>query len=298
MSASKSSLQMAFVLGTGRCGSTFVHEILARHEALGFVSNIEDNLPRLNRLGRYNSALYRSPLGRFTAKGGLRFAPSEAYRLIAREVSPIYVRPVRDLVEGDVTPWLESRVRQFFESRARAQGKSVFTHKYTGWPRLGFFGTIFPQARFVHVVRDGRAVVNSWLQMPWWDGYAGPGQWLWGPLEPDQRARWEACGGSFVHLSSIGWQRLMEAYENAASGLPADRYLTLRYEDVLADPTGVFARILDFFGLPMTPGFERHLAATRIRRDRARAFEQDLSSAQLALVEREIGPLLERWGYR
>ena len=37
---------------------------------------------------------------------------------------------------------------------------------------------------FINVVRDGRAVVNSWLQMGWWDGWQleasahAPDQWL------------------------------------------------------------------------------------------------------------------------
>ncbi|RMD65104.1 hypothetical protein D6833_03435, partial [Candidatus Parcubacteria bacterium] len=82
-------IDLVFVIGTGRCGSTLVHEVLARHEEFGFVSNIEDNFPAVNRLGRWNNRLYRSLLGLQTRKGGLRFAPSEAYRIITREVSPI-----------------------------------------------------------------------------------------------------------------------------------------------------------------------------------------------------------------
>jgi nucleoside-diphosphate-sugar epimerase len=34
----------AFVLGTGRCGSTLIHELLARHEGVGFLSNLDDRL--------------------------------------------------------------------------------------------------------------------------------------------------------------------------------------------------------------------------------------------------------------
>lgn len=286
-----------FVVGTGRCGSTFVHEVLARHEAYGFVANIEDNLRWLNRLGRFNAAIYRSPLGRHTAKGGLRFAPSEAYRLIAREVSPIYVRPFRDLRADDVTPWLAARFQRFFEDRMQAQHKTRFTHKYTGWSRIGFFDAIFPQSRFIHVVRDGRAVVNSWLQMPWWDGYSGPDTWLWGPLTADERERWHRADRSFVLLSAMGWRRLIASYDTAAQGFDAQRLLTLRYEDVLAQPRDAFARMLDFLGLPMTRAFESELRQMVVRPDRARAFERDLSPAQVALIESEIGPLLTRHGY-
>lgn len=291
------AMAIDFVIGTGRCGSTFVHEVLARHPAFGFVSNIEDNLPWLNRMGRFNSVLYRSPLGRHTAKGGPRFAPSEAYGIIGREVSPIYVRPARDLCADDVTPWLAQRFQRFFADRAAAQGKARFTHKYTGWPRIGFFDRIFPQSRFVHVVRDGRAVVNSWLQMPWWDGYAEPENWLWGPLSAEENERWQRSGRSFVLLAAIGWRRLMEAHAAAGSHLPPQRLLTLRYEDLLAQPRERFMHVIDFMALAATPAFERELARTRVEPGRVCAFERDLDRAQLSLIESEIAPLLVQHGY-
>jgi hypothetical protein len=288
---------MVFIVGTGRCGSTFVHEVLARHEAMGFVSNIEDNLPLINTLGRWNNALYRSPLGSFTRKGSLRFAPSEAYRLISKEVSPIYADPCRDLVASDVTPWLERRFRDFFERRAIAQAKPVFSQKYTGWPRIGFFARIFPEARFINVVRDGRAVANSWLQMPWWGGYRGPENWLWGPLTAEQQEEWRASGYSFPRLAALSWKILMTAFHHAESELGEDRYLKIRYEDILEDPEQQFERMLRFCSLTSTAGFRSALSRQQIRRDRARAFERDLTRAQLSEVEESLGHLLEQYRY-
>ena len=79
--------EVAFVLGTGRCGSTLVHEIIARHPDVGFISNVEDRFPSLPVPGRFNNDVYRRVPDRFTTKGRIRFAPSEAYRILAREVS-------------------------------------------------------------------------------------------------------------------------------------------------------------------------------------------------------------------
>ncbi len=111
--------------------------------------------------------------------------------MLAREVSPLLASPVRDLRADDVTPWLERRFREFFAERAQVQGTATFLHKFTGWPRAGFIRGVLPDARFIHVVRDGRAVANSWLQMPWWLGFEGPDHWQWGPLPPDLAAEWE-----------------------------------------------------------------------------------------------------------
>jgi hypothetical protein len=48
---------LGFVIGTGRCGSTLIQEVLARHPQVGFVSNLEDKLAVLDLGGRWNNVL-------------------------------------------------------------------------------------------------------------------------------------------------------------------------------------------------------------------------------------------------
>ena len=48
------AMTLAVVAGTGRCGSTLVQELLCRHPATGFVSGLDDKLPKLNLTGRWN----------------------------------------------------------------------------------------------------------------------------------------------------------------------------------------------------------------------------------------------------
>ena len=111
---------------------------------------------------------------RLIERGRLRVAPSEGWQVLERQVSPILSRPHRDLLATDLTPWLERRLRRFFERRIAAQARPVFLHHVTGWPRARLLQAAFPEARFIHMVRDGRAVANSWLQTSWWTGYQGP----------------------------------------------------------------------------------------------------------------------------
>jgi len=290
-------MKMLFVVGTGRCGSTLIHEILARHEGAGFVSNLEDRLPWLSGLGRWNNQLFAATSGAFTRKGRLRFGPSEAYRLIGREVSPIYENSCRDLTAADASPWLTSRFRLFFEGRAEAQKRSVFLHKYTGWPRIGFFAEIFPDAKFVHVVRDGRAVANSWLQMPWWGGYRGPENWLWGELPTAYEEEWRDSGRSFCRLAAIGWKILMDAFGEVETTIPPERYMRLRYEDVLEAPEVFLRRVLEFGGLPWSTQFNLALEGQRFERGRVQAFQQDLSGAQLNELEESLHLHLSMYGY-
>jgi hypothetical protein len=52
---------LGFVIGTGRCGSTLVQEVLARHPEVGFVSNLEDKLPLLDLCGRWHTPCCGGP---------------------------------------------------------------------------------------------------------------------------------------------------------------------------------------------------------------------------------------------
>lgn len=290
-----SGQRYAFVLGTGRCGSTLVHEVLARHEQTGFVTNLDDlGVARSNR--QQNALWRRLPPGA-SNKGRLRFAPSEGYRALAREVGPIIVDPVRDLRPDDATPWLSRRLRTFFATRAERLAAPVVLHKFTGWPRSGLLQEVFPESVFIEVVRDGRAVANSWLQMPWWHGHRGPGHWHFGPLPQDLQMRWEAHDRSFPVLAALAWGMLLDSYRSAAEQTPA-RWLVVRYEDILDDPRLRFAELLEHLGLPWTAQFEQGFARHRFSDRRSDAFRKDLRPADVAAIEDVIGEQLHRLGYR
>jgi hypothetical protein len=287
----------AFVLGTGRCGSTLVSDVLARHPGVGFVSNVDDRIRTPIAGGRWNAPIYRRVPPELTRKGRLRFAPSEGYRILARHVSPEIVAPFRDLVAADATPWLADRFATFFQRQADAQALPVFLHKFTGWPRAGFIDAALPEARFVHVVRDGRAVANSLVQMPWWDGFGGPSSWSWGPLPSRYEAEWAASERSFPVLAGLEWKILIDAFESARAALPPERWHQVRYEDVLEDPKGRIEEILRFLGLPWTDDFERSFARYTFGRDRADAYRGELASRDIRALDASLAEHLERTGY-
>jgi hypothetical protein len=261
------------------------------------VSNVDDKLAPLDLLGRWNNLLYRRVPPGLTEKGRVRYAPSEAYRLLDRQVSPMIANPSRDLTADDLTPWLERRLRRFFDRRIAAQRQPAFLHKFTGWPRAGLLGAVYCDTRVVHVIRDGRAVANSWLQMPWWRGYRGPEEWQWGALPPEHQDEWEASGRSFVTLAGIGWVILLEAFEQAKAAAPAAQWLDVRYEDIVAHPRQEFEQVLRFLGLEWNPRFESQFQRYQFTGGRRAAFRRDLAPDQVARLEKVIGPALARSGY-
>jgi Sulfotransferase family len=300
---------LVVIFGTGRCGSTPIAEVICRHREVGFVSNFDDKLRRLNLKGRWNNTLHRLSPPRDPAMrpfrdrrrvlelGRFRIAPSEAWNVLDQQIAPIIATPFRDLAAEDCTPWLKGRLHDFFQSRMAAQRRQVFIQHLTGWPRAGFIRAAFPDARFIHVIRDGRAVANSWLQMGWWRGYMGPEAWHLGPLPAEYGEVWERSGRSFVVLAGLGWRILIEAFERARAAVPADQWMQVRYEDVIADPRREIGAMLDFIGIPWTPDFERQFARYPFVSGRVEGFRRDLDAASLAALESAIAPTLRSVGY-
>jgi hypothetical protein len=291
------SPRFVFVLGTGRCGSTLVQDVLAQHRSSGFVSNLDDNFPIPPSLGRWAADIYRAVPPGLMQKSPVRCIPSEAYNALNRDVSPILSRPFRDLRDEDVTPWLERRLGAFFDSRAEAHGTPVFLHKFTGWPRARFLRRIFPEARFIHVVRDGRAVANSWLQMSWWLGYQGPDHWQWGPIPDRYRTEWTESMQSFPALAGILWKMLIDAFIEARSQIPPGQWLNVRYEDVVERPRQCFAEMLEFAGLPFDAAFDRAMSRYTFSRGRSDAFRRDLDPETLSRLNASLREHLEQLHY-
>jgi omega-hydroxy-beta-dihydromenaquinone-9 sulfotransferase len=205
--------------------------------------------------------------------------------------------PCRDLVPEDASPWICDRFRRFFVDRAQVADKPLFFHKFTGWPRARFVNAIFPTAKFVHVVRDGRAVANSLLQVSWWRGFRGPPEWSFGELRADYADEWLASNRSFAMLAALEWKTLMDAFEVAEKEIAAERWLNVRYEDFVQDSRGTLARILEFADIPWTSDFDRQLKTWAIQDRRKDAYRTDLPPEEVERIGQSLSAHLRRWGY-
>lgn len=289
--------RFGFVLGTGRCGSTLAQELLCLHPEVGFLSNVEDRFRRSPVPTRASGPLYRRLPPSLGVKGRARFYPSEGYPLLRRQVSPLVAEPSRDLVAEDAMPWLAERFRRVFEGLAESSGAPVFVHKFTGWPRARFIDACLEGVRYVHVVRDGRAVASSLLQVGWFRGHLGPEGWGFGPLPPHHQESWERSGRSFAVLAGIWWLLLLDAFDAARAEIGDDRWLELRYEDVLAHPHDELGRAAGLLGLSPSPAFDRALAARELRGGRADAWRAELGPAAAAQLDALLGERLGALGY-
>jgi len=153
----------------------------------------------------------------------------------------------------------------------------------------------FPQARFLHLVRDGRDAVTSLLEQGWLSagregrddaGAAyGPEARFW--VEPGREAEFAAA--SDARRAAWAWRRYVSA------GLAAEApLLEVRYERMVSAPEEVAREIAAFLA---APGDELAAALADAHEDSVGRFRRDLSPAQLAEVEAETGPLLAELGY-
>jgi hypothetical protein len=95
---------------------------------------------------------------------------------------------------------------------------------------VGAAAVLFPTARFIHVIRDGRAVALSMRRAAeTWDPTMGPG------LPMSFRAE--------------AWRRQVEAIRAHRDEL-GGRYLEIRYEEMTADINAAIRRLFDFAGIP------------------------------------------------
>src|SRR3712207_6189361 len=101
------------IVGTGRCGSTLFHRLLARHPQVMWMSGFCERYPSRPAWNRRAVTAMDNPLVRRIV--GHRVQPGECYRFWDKYAYG-FSEPCRDLVRGDVTPRVKKQVRRAFEA--------------------------------------------------------------------------------------------------------------------------------------------------------------------------------------
>jgi hypothetical protein len=89
----------------------------------------------------------------------------------------------------------------------------------------------------------------------------------------------------------------MDAFEVSKAEIGPERWLDLRYEDLVAEPAEATTAVLRFAGVDQWPSLERRLSQLRVSEGRTDAYRDELRAEDVALLEGVLAPTLERWGY-
>lgn len=179
-----------------------------------------------------------------------------------------------------------------YETYAEQQGKARWGDKTPMYMQhLPLLEGLFPDARFVHLIRDGRDTAISFLAMP--EGIVTQ---------------------SWAHPRSIQdfaceWRVEVEAARQLGGRVGPRRYVEVRYEDLVAEPERELRGICTFAELPWEPGMldyagnvdvsgkphQQRLAQPPTRG--VRDWRRDLPSGDVELFESVAGDLLRELGY-
>lgn len=128
-------------------------------------------------------------------------------------------------------------VRGIYDLYARGQGKPLVGDKTPEYGRkLGILHGLFPEARFVHLIRDGRDVGLSHLN---WRVKTDKLHW--------RLATW---GQDPVTTGALWWKWNVRLTQEAGQPLGPEQYYELRYEALVARPEEECSRLCAFLGVP------------------------------------------------
>jgi hypothetical protein len=213
------------------------------------------------------------------------------------------LRRVPTLLEWDVPaeavrarlrehPTAEEAIAAVYEVYAERNGKRRWGDKTPMYMQhLGLLERTFPDARFVHLIRDGRDAALSFLAMPRGivtETWAHPGS-----------ARSVACQ----------WRTEVADARALGRRVGDARYLEVRYERFVRDPAAELQRIcafadlqfeptmLDYVGASDAASKPHHRSLARPPTPGLRDWRTQMSSADIVAFERVAGDLLAELGY-
>jgi hypothetical protein len=162
-------------------------------------------------------------------------------------------------------------IRRLLDPAAKRAGKRAWV-ELTGQviEHAPFLLRLFPEARFINMVRDGRAVVAGMLKKV--DLTDEPAQ----ALEK--------------------WGEMVDAADAAIRAVPGDRVLTVHLDDFTAhDREGTFARLVEFLEIddpaPLREYFNREITAERAHVD---GWRERMAPADVRKIDRRYRRLIRR----
>lgn len=195
-----------FIIGAARSGTTWMYDIFTAHPEVAGV--FESWLfTRDNGLGSLFSAAHWPP-----KHSGLG-------RYLSRDEVLVFTRETARSILG----------KAIQDGHSYMVEKSP-SHLYS----MKLIAEIFPEARFIHVLRDGRDVCVS-VQ-------AAARTWM-----PD----WQRTFGGSMEASAKSWRDAVQRTRNDGKSL-GDRFMEIRYETLKADPIASYKQLFNFCEIPCT----------------------------------------------
>jgi hypothetical protein len=268
-----SQITPIFIGGCDRSGTTLLGAMVGGHSrclttpAAQFVT---DSLPALGRDG--DQLEQQRWLHRFVGSH---------YQFSTWRITPPECVPLED-GRSAVAAWYSELVRRYGAMHGRTGFDRWVSHSPENIRHVASLRRLFPQSRFIHIVRDGRGVAASAKRLPW--GYR-----------------------TMKQLALLWVERV--AFGLAAEAQWPQAVYRVRYEDLVCRPAETLRGIASFLDLPYEAAMTRG-GGYRVGRpgghelvgkppdpSRASAWRSSLSMREIELFEFYSGEMLEYLGY-
>lgn len=289
-----------FVIGHWRSGTTLLHELLSLDDGHAFPTTYQCFFASHFLLTeRYANRILRRALPQHryldqVPMGWDRPMEDEFALCSLGQPSPYLLfafpnRPqwresfdLEGLPRELVTGWKQCLIR-FLKQITVRQSKRIVLKSPTHTYRLGILMEMFPNAQFIHIVRDPHAVFPSTV-------YSSKASFLVHGLQrPNFEGLQDAVIRNYVHM--------YERFEQARPLLQPSRLHELRYEDLVRDPLGEMRQVYDHLQLG---DFERARPRLKAYMAKAVKYRTNPYSVPPELQQRINqlwGPIMERFDY-
>ena len=140
---------------------------------------------------------------------------------------------------------------------------------------LAILWELFPDAKYIHMVRDGRDVAQSVMSR------------YWGPKN--------------IFTAASEWTEQVSLVRDFLKTVPADQKLEVRYEDLLAEPITVFRELIEFLEVEDSDGrvLQRieQTVPSELNRENSNKWKKFWTPAQRLAYERIGCDVLRHYGY-
>ncbi|GAB4230287.1 MAG: hypothetical protein Kow00121_59120 [Elainellaceae cyanobacterium] len=294
-----------FIVGSHRSGTTVLYEALAKHPDLAYFSNSSAYLPKSPMLAHMiGTALSQDQLTleRFL-KDGIGFnatTPSEGTRIWELHA------PNTDhycLDETYNNPEMERYLQQTIRKHLKyLKGQRFINKNPDSSVRMRYLNKLFPDAYFIHIIRDGRAVCHSMMKSQDLaiEFFGADHRNVYGVKTRNSKKLLKLL--AVDRLAAIGksWCDVIETIDRDRQFIAPERYLEIRYEDFVQQPFDYLCKISKFCNLSLDH-VTHHIFQQEAQKldlgTRNEAWKQKLSTEDLQRLLPIIEPIMKKHGY-
>lgn len=282
-----------FIVGCSRSGTTLLQHVAAAHPRIAIIPETRwfarwyEKRRGVTADGMVTSELISRLLNRHRLFRDLDLGicPEELHALIAGGRRMLY----------------QDFVGFLFNRYGEARGKPLVGNKTPGFVRrLGTLHELWPRAKFVHIIRDGRDVCLSMMQKRAAQSKA---------IKP---GRFATIADDPMITMALWWEWDVRLGRETGDALGPQCYHEMRYEAFVADPEAACRGLCDFLDVPYDGTmlehhrakasadarlFQKHSRLERPITAGLRDWRQEMPPADAERFEASAGELLDELGY-